>query len=78
MNCKSCNWWKFIGATTTLGQELGECRRNAPVLGLSDLRANDEGKWPLTVATDYCGEFERWSDYVHDDESLAAIDRAES
>lgn len=62
--CETCACWLWtdvgVGANNT-----GECRAHAP-LGFPSFSANVKpqfahnvdmwGRWPLTVATDWCGE----------------------
>lgn len=44
--CAECRFWKNNGLNT------GECRRMPPVVGPK----YSGSKWPITNATDWCGE----------------------
>ena len=61
LTCADCRWWHFQ-ATEEAGRRddakaLGYCRRMPP-----ERRENGVGAWPITLPTDWCGE------YVHKDE----------
>jgi hypothetical protein len=49
--CSNCIWWHPASGGAT-----GECRHRSPV-GIFDTNTGDTyGKWPLTDATDTCGD----------------------
>jgi len=45
--CKNCSMWK------QLHPDRGECRKHSPTFH----RSQNWGEWPMTFATDWCGEF---------------------
>ena len=53
--CSNCRFWKH-----EYGLEEGEgyCRRRAPGAFFADGRPNTLYRWPVTAATDFCGEHE--------------------
>lgn len=60
--CGICKFWKvFCGADNSdVGEAKGECKRYPPVCIASEEDPTDNvTAWaqPLTVASDYCGEF---------------------
>ena len=46
-SCKRCVFWEPEWGGW------GKCRRHAPTM----VRDDDEGFWPMTVSTNWCGEF---------------------
>ena len=68
MHCKDCRFWLAEGFSAEaiaddVESELGDCRRHAPQPVLGYFGDDGEARelaayWPLTLATEWCGEFE--------------------
>lgn len=53
--CKDCLWWE------PCDEREGQCRRHAPAPVPNTWLDPDQGyeaEWPVTLATDWCGEWE--------------------
>lgn len=55
-SCKTCWFWKPIGASFNDGGDLGDCRRKSPVISGND-RGRNMPAWPQTFNSDWCGEY---------------------
>ena len=55
--CSACRWWEFQRAPenedSASENAIGYCRRLPPAR-----RENGVGAWPITIAYDWCGEFD--------------------
>lgn len=51
--CASCRWWQQTA------DDQGECRKNAPppLLNSPSLKNEWRAAWPLTMASDWCGQW---------------------
>jgi hypothetical protein len=59
-SCAECRWWQFQAADTDDRQSetsIGYCRRFPPAR-----RENGVGAWPITLGSDWCGEYQERSD----------------
>ena len=64
-NCGTCRYW--VKTKSTIGGGLAgpisqcECRRNAPLPMLSEdlVEYHQAAYWPLTMDTDFCGEWKK-------------------
>ena len=55
--CRNCRWWTRGAAVPTIdGEQVEECRVQAPVI--SPPSESDLGRWPWTKASAGCGKFE--------------------
>ena len=55
--CSSCKHWKADGTMYRNGQEpIGPCRKNAPQRGNVNTFGLADRVWPVTTASDSCGE----------------------
>lgn len=51
--CSACSYWVTENvADDVSGADQGHCRRFPPMVS-----APGSGPWPITLATDWCGEF---------------------
>lgn len=51
--CKDCRFWERHPDASDSDGAAGKCRVNAPLFSA----ARFLGQWPLTLGTDWCGEF---------------------
>ena len=65
--CATCMYWEPIPALAGLNEELGACKRMPPLPAIRETAPAGEvvkllGRWPLTPADAWCGEYYRESD----------------
>lgn len=63
--CDKCIYWQKPSSSPMSAADvgrayanLGKCRVNPPTIASSDMSDAPLGRWPLTEATDWCGEFD--------------------
>ena len=54
LTCAVCFYWEFLEGG--LGGDYGFCRRHAPPAVTISKAAEYEARWPLTDASEWCGE----------------------
>jgi len=55
-NCETCRMWRVVREG-----DYGQCRRHAPtpeVEAYIDDEPKQWSRWPITVSSEWCGEFE--------------------
>jgi hypothetical protein len=61
-NCENCRHWALIGGVVAFGGgQAGECRAGSPLRG-----GDGWGRWPLTLATHWCGHYAFPDGYVRE------------
>lgn len=50
ISCGNCKYWKRYSPE----DDRGECRRHSPVYNI-----HGTSRWPQTIETDWCGDFEK-------------------
>lgn len=72
MKCKDCKWWS----------DDEQCRRLPPCMALqqvapdSDITNCDQGVWPFTHKSDWCGEFEANEEAIQEAMRLQEVHEA--
>lgn len=57
--CRTCRYCNFIPTVPRIPDwAKGECRRRAPTIGTPDYPEYHAGKFPVMLATGWCGEWE--------------------
>lgn len=53
INCKNCAYWRNETEDKINDNDFRECRRHSPIVHLN----HDSPRWPVTIGSDWCGDF---------------------